>query len=320
MEVIHLIHPYQTDQIPADRVVLALGFFDGVHLGHQTVIQRARAEADRRNLPLALMTFNQQPRIVYGGINPKTYKYLSTNDRKMTLLEDLKVDIVYMIDYTYSFGHQAPEEFVQNYIVDINADVVVAGSDYTYGKADIANMKTLPAHADGRFDIVTVDLLKSLNRKISTTEIKNDLSSGNIERANRDLGYIYENYGTVIHGEKVGRKIGFPTANVQVNHPQLLPAVGVYAVEFWVSGRWYLGAASIGYNVTLYNDHNLTCEVYIIDYDEFIYGEKVKVRWHHYLRGEIKFDSMDGLIEQLHKDEENTRKYFAETSKLGMTS
>lgn len=310
MEVIELKHPLNKELVANNKIVLALGFFDGVHLGHQTVIQQAKAEAVKRNIPLAVMSFNQHPKIVYGGINPKSYKYLTTNNRKVALMEEQGVDIFYIVEYTYAFGTQSPQEFVDNYIVDLQAELVVAGFDYTYGLAEIANMKTLPNHAKGRFDIISVDEIKYQESKVGSTQIKKDIEEGNIERANKNLGYIYEISGTVIHGKKLGRQMGFPTANVQVDHPQLIPAAGVYAVEFMVGDDWYIGAASIGYNITFYEDFNLSCEVYILDFDKYIYGEKVKVRWHHYLRGEVKFDNMEGLIEQLHKDEQDTVEYF----------
>lgn len=310
MKIIKLTHPYDPSDIPEDKVVMTLGFFDGVHLGHQKVIKRAREEADKRKLPLALMTFNQHPKIVYENIKLDAYKYLSTNQRKAELVEALGVDYLYIVEYTFDFGSQSPQEFVENYLIGLNVEAAVAGFDYTYGKKDIANMKTLPIHASDRFDVIEVDQLSHKQNKIATTHIKELLKLGDVDQANLELGYIYEVYGTVIHGEKVGRQLGFPTANIQLPHPQLTPGIGVYAVEIKVKDRWYLGSASIGHNVTFYDDADLTVEVYILDFKEMIYGEKVRVKWHHYLRGEQKFDSVDGLIDQLHRDEENTRQYF----------
>lgn len=310
MEIIHLNHPFEKDEYTDQAKVLALGFFDGVHLAHQEVIKTAKQESIQRQIPLAVMTFNQHPKIIYGGIDPKEYKYLSTIERKIELMKDLKADILYIVNYTYSFGHQSPQEFVDNYIVGLSAEVVVAGFDYTYGKVDIANMKTLPGHSQGRFDIVEVGQMINHNSKIGSTRIKQYLEDGQVALANEDLGYIYQNYGIVIHGKKVGRTLGYPTANIQVDHPQLIPGTGVYAVKILVKDQWYMGAASIGYNITLYDEFNLSVEVYILDFDEFIYGEFIRVEWYHRLRGEIKFDSLEGLIEQLRKDTENTRNYF----------
>ncbi|MBZ6526456.1 riboflavin biosynthesis protein RibF [Aerococcaceae bacterium DSM 111021] len=310
MEIIYLSHPYNPDKIPDESVVMTLGFFDGVHLGHQKVIERAREEANKRGLKLALMTFNQHPRIVYEDLNLDSFNYLTTNKRKAELMEQFNVDILYIVDYTFSFGTQTPQEFVEEYLVSLNTEVAVAGYDYTYGKKEIANMHTLPIHASDRFDVIEVDELSSHHMKISTTRIKELIYNGEVTQANNDLGYIYEVYGTVIHGEKVGRTLGYPTANIQVAHPQLLPGIGVYAVEIKIGDTWHLGSASIGHNITFYDNHDLTCEVYILDFNKMIYGEKVRVRWHHYLRGEYKFDNIDGLIDQLKIDEENTRIYF----------
>lgn len=310
MKIVHITHPNLNDETIQEEKVLALGFFDGVHLAHQEVIKTAKAEANRRDLPLAVMTFNQHPKIIYGGIDPKTFKYVSTIERKYELMEALEVDILYVVNYTYDFGHQPPQVFVDNYIIGFNAQAVVAGFDYTYGKPQVANMKTLPEHAKGRFDIIEVGQLVSHNHKVGTTTIKEYLEEGQIGLANEDLGYIYQNQGIVIHGKKVGRTIGFPTANIQIEHPQLIPGVGVYAVRVLVGGEWYLGAASIGYNITLYDDYGLSVEVYILDFDKYIYGETIRVAWHHRLRDELKFDGLDGLIEQLEKDERDTQEYF----------
>lgn len=311
MEIIHLTHPYNPKDIPNEPVVMTLGFFDGVHIGHQKVIKRAREEANKRGLKLALMTFNQHPKIVYEDIDLDRFNYLTTNQRKIELMDTFDVDILYIVEYTFAFGSQSPQEFVEKYLIDLHTQVAVAGFDYTYGKKDVANMRTLPLHAKNRFEVIEVDGLFLENKKISTTHIKDLIENGQMEQANQDLGYVYEVYGTVIHGEKLGRKLGYPTANIQVPHPQLLPGLGIYAVEIKVGDTWYLGSASIGHNITFYDNHDLTCEVYILDFNQMIYGEKVRVRWHHYLRGELKFDGMDGLIEQLKKDEQNTRDYFA---------
>ena len=310
MKIVHLSHPYDSKEISNEPVVMTLGFFDGVHLGHQKVIKRAREEADKRGIKLALMTFNQHPRIVYEDLNLDSFHYLTTNKRKAELMEEFDVDILYIVEYTFAFGTQTPQEFVEKYLVDLHTEVAVAGFDYTYGKKDIANMQTLPIHAAERFDVIEVEELASHFSKVATTRIKELVYQGDMEQANQDLGYIYEIYGTVIHGEKVGRTLGYPTANIQVPHPQLLPGIGVYAVEIKIGDTWHLGSASIGHNITFYDNHDLTCEVYILDFDQMIYGEKVRVRWHHYLRGEYKFNSVDELIDQLKIDEDNTRLYF----------
>lgn len=311
MEIIELKHPYQEKEIIQEPIVLALGFFDGVHLGHQAVIRKAKEEAVKYGYKLAVMTFNQHPKIVYTKLDDESMFYLSTNERKAELLADFGVDILYLVEYTWDFGSQAPQEFVDRYLVDLNAKVVVAGFDYTYGKPEVANMQTLPEHAAGRFEIVEVDKLMIDEHKISSTSIREHIEAGDVTAANKELGYLYETSGIVVHGEKRGGfLLGYPTANVETTAKEFLPGIGVYVVEFNVAGQWYQGMASIGYNVTFGDHRYITCEVFILDFDRMIYGENVKIRWHKYLRGEIKFDGLDNLIKQLDQDLIDTRQYF----------
>ena len=310
MEVIILNHPYSSQQIINEPIALALGFFDGVHLGHQSIIKAAQVAAKSNRIPLAVMTFNQHPKIIYQGINPDEMKYLSTLKRKISLLKSLGVDILYVVNYSFEFGSQTPQEFVDQYIVGLNAQVVVAGFDYTYGTKEKANMQTLPIHAQKRFEIIEVSKQEMNKHKIGSTSIKEFLREGKIQLANQELGYIYETSGVVVHGDKRGRLLGYPTANVHTSRYELLPGIGIYAVEFFVKDQWYKGMASIGYNATFDDVNELRCEVNIFDFDDDIYGEHIKIKWHTYLRGEIKFDSIEELIEQLRRDEIESKKYL----------
>ncbi|MCO6017908.1 MULTISPECIES: bifunctional riboflavin kinase/FAD synthetase [Carnobacterium] len=310
MKVVNIHHPYQSNQIPTDDVVLALGFFDGVHLGHQEVIATAKKIAKKKNLKLALMTFNQHPSIVFQKIDPDQMKYLSTIKRKEELMAAQGVDILYVIEFTSAFASLSPIEFVNQYMVDLHAKVVVAGFDYTYGPKDTANMEQLPRYADKRFEVVTVEKQETADEKISSTRIRKELAAGNMKTANELLGYAYEVPGRVVHGDARGRLLGFPTANIEVDAGVRLPRVGVYAVKIKVGNQWHLGMASIGYNVTFGDNRDMTVEVYILDFNEDIYGERVSVSWHHYLRDELKFDSVVELIAQLKQDEVDTTVYF----------
>lgn len=310
MQVIQLHHPYQPTEIVQEPIVLALGFFDGVHLGHQQVIKTAKKIADEKGLPLAVMTFNQHPKIVFSPMDEQEMRYLTTVERKKELLEELGVDILYLIHFTYDFGTQSPQTFVDDYMVGLNAQVVVAGFDYTYGPKGQTNMNTLIEHAKGRFEVISVPQQSFHQTKISSTRIRNYLSIGQIEKANKLLGTPYQTDGVVVHGLKRGRQMGYPTANIDTKDIELLPGIGVYVVKIKVKDQWYKGIASIGYNITFDSETGLTCEVYILDFDDMIYGEQVQIHWLHYLRGEVKFDGMEGLIKQLDKDAVATRKYF----------
>lgn len=310
MKIIKIHHPYEEKKIPNEDVVLALGFFDGVHKGHQKVIKTAKKIADKKNLKLAVMTFNQHPSIVFKKVIPIDIKYLSTISRKEQLIAGLDVDFLYEVDFTSSLAELSPQEFVDYYIKGLHTHTVVAGFDYTFGKKDVASMKQLPLYAQGQFEVVTVDELTNQDEKISSTRIRKSLDEGNIALANDLLGYIYCTPGVVIHGDARGRTLGYPTANIASDPFIRLPGGGVYAVKVKIGKKWYKGMASIGYNVTFETGRNLSVEINIFDFKQNIYGETVYVSWYKRLRSEKKFSSVDGLIAQLKKDEEDARSYF----------
>lgn len=308
MEIIKLKHPYKREEIVDEDIVLILGYFDGVHLGHQRVINEGIRIAKERNLKAALMTFNRHPRIVYNKIPNGVYTNLTQPEQKANILNNLGIDILYEVFFNSEFGNLTPEEFVEQYIVNWNAKVIIAGYDYTYGKPEIASMEHLPHYAKDRFEIIKVDVEKLDDDTISSTNIRKFIQAGEIEKANRMLGYNYETLGFVIHGDARGRELGFPTANIYPHPYTLIPKIGVYAVWITVKGQRHMGMASIGYNVTFKDSLDLSIEVNILDFKDEIYGDDVKIEWVAYLRGEEKFENVEGLIHQLEIDEENTRK------------
>ncbi|MCT3459710.1 bifunctional riboflavin kinase/FAD synthetase, partial [Limosilactobacillus fermentum] len=216
MEVIKVHHPLLEQQVPDGPVVVAMGFFDGVHRGHQAVIARAKEEAVRRQVPLAVLTYEKLPGIVYQRYEEGVH-YLTTIDRKLALLEQLGADLVYLVDFTAKLGSLSPEEFVSDYLVRMHAVAVVAGFDHTYGKKDVATMDRLAGYAAGRFDVVTVKKQETRGAKIGSSRIRDLIDQGRVEDANQLLGYRYQTSGIVVHGLARGRTIGFPTANVAWN-------------------------------------------------------------------------------------------------------
>ena len=310
MKVIEIHHPYQEKQIPAEDVVLVLGFFDGVHMGHQEVIRQGREAAQAKGLKLAVMTFNQHPSIVFQKVHPEQMTYLTTLSQKEERMAALGVDYLYVVEFTSAFASLSPQAFVDQYMIDLHAKVVVAGFDYTYGPQERANMSLLASYVQERAEIITVAEQLDADCKISSTEIRNLMAAGELEKAASYLGYPYEIEGTVVHGDARGRTLGYPTANIQVDLSARLPRTGVYAVQIQVSGRWYAGMAQIGSNITFEPGRKITVEVNILDFNQDIYGERVKVQWHHYLRDEVKFDGVNGLIAQLKQDKIDTEIYF----------
>lgn len=306
MQIVNVKHPLLEQQRPADDTVLIMGFFDGVHLGHQKVIKTGVELAQKHNLRAVLMTFDRSPRTVYQ--HEKNFKYLSTMQRKAQLVEQLGVDYLYFVQFSDDFAHLQPQEFVDQYMVGLKAKYVVAGFDYTYGKKDIANMQRLPEYAQRRFETVTVPEQLINGQKIGSSAIKTFISQGHIQTANEFLGYSYQNQGEVIHGLQRGRTLGYPTANLAVDGSQLVPAIGVYATRIKIGKKWYGAMTSVGYNVTFKENTGVTIETNIFDFDEQIYGQHVELEWVRYLRGEVKFDGAEGLIKQLELDKANALK------------
>jgi len=310
METIYLHHPYKQEDVYQGHIVLALGFFDGVHRGHQAVIEAARKEANRLQLPLAVMTFNMAPRIMYQQIRPEEVTYLTTMVEKQRLMAQFGVDYLYVAQLTSAFSKLAPQDFVDQYMVGLHAQTVVAGFDYTYGKKDVANMSTLKQHSKERFQIIEVAQLADADGKVGSTEIRQDLEAGLLSHANEKLGYIYSLEGIVVHGEKRGRQMGFPTANLMIPSESLIPKEGVYVVEMLINGTMYQGVASIGTNITFGENRKRTVEIFLLDFHQEIYGEAVTVYWHQYLRPELKFDGMESLIAQMDDDAAQARAYL----------
>jgi len=310
MEVINIHHPLDERQIPNDPVVLAMGFFDGVHRGHQAVINRAKAEARDRNVKLAVLTYDHHPALVYRPLEADDRKYLSTTERKLRKLDRLGVDRVFLVNYTGEFSAQTPQEFVDNYLVKFHTVAAVAGFDHTYGKKDVATMDKLAGYAQGRFDVITVAEEAKDQEKISSTRIRQALKAGDVDLANQLLGYTYRSTGLVVHGEARGRTIGFPTANVLSPENEWLPGIGIYTARLKVGAIWYPGMVSVGRNVTFGDNRPITVEMNQLDFQGNLYGEPVEVEWHHRLRGEVKFDGVDALVAQLKQDEVATRDYF----------
>lgn len=310
MQIIRIHHPYSQQQIIAQPLVLALGFFDGVHRGHQAVIKQAAAIAHQRQLPLAVMTFNQHPGIVFRRLDSEQMKYLTLQQTKAELMADLGGDYLYIVEFTSAFGALSPQEFVEQYIVGLHAKVVVAGFDYTFGP-EKATMQDLPHYANHRFEVVKVAKQQKDASKISSTRIRQAVTAGDVDLAKALLGYPYRISGVVVHGEARGRKIGFPTLNLHVNPALRIPGIGVYAVKVKLMGQWYAAMASVGRNVTFGADRAVTLEIYLLDFSQMVYGEHVEVAWFSRLRGEIRFANAAGLVNQLKQDKQHTRDYFA---------
>ena len=311
MKVIELAEPYDKSVIYPGKIVLALGFFDGVHRGHQAVILAAKEQAKRLSAKLAVMTFDRHPSVIFQRKDPANLQYLTPLEEKLAHFKALGADLAYVVKFDEKLAHLAPQAFIDKYVVGLNAVGITAGQDYTYGPHELANMQNIAKYAKDRFEINCVALLED-GGKVGSTSIRAALDKGEVERAEKYLGYPYETTGIIVHGFERGRKIGFPTLNIETSNDKRLPAPGVYAVEvkFNETKESFVGMASIGYNETFGQDLAKTLEVNLFDFSDMVYGKKVTVSWKKYLRPMVKFATVDELIAQLKIDKQATIDYF----------
>lgn len=295
------------------ELALAIGFFDGLHLGHQSVINEMIKIAEQKGLKKAVMTFDPHPSVV---LNPekKRTDYLTPLQEKKNILEKMGIDYLFIVPFTSSFAQMEERTFIQDYFTRNKVKHVIAGFDFTYGKFGKGNMLKLDADKDG-FEVTAVPKLAIDNEKISTTQIREDLQTGAIKHANAQLGRAYKITGLVVQGEKRGRTIGFPTANVMPNEEFVLPRLGVYAVTLKreSTGITYQGVCNIGVKPTFHDPEKsqVSIEVNIFDFNESIYGERVEVEWHDFIRPEQKFDGIDALINQINQDKQTAIEILA---------
>lgn len=214
MKVIEVTHPIHADQYITEPVAMAFGFFDGMHKGHAKVFETLQQKAEANNLKKAVMTFDPHPSVV---LNPekKRTDYLTPIDDKIEIMDEYGIDYCIVINFSSKFADVLAETFVEEYVLKNNVKQIIAGFDFTFGKFGKGNMMTLDQLEQCETTIVSKQEIES--EKISTTEIRKALKEGNLQKANNELGYHYRIKGTVVQGEKRGRTIGFPTANIHTN-------------------------------------------------------------------------------------------------------
>ena len=288
--------------------VLSLGMFDGVHFGHISIINLLKSVAQENNLETAILTFWPHPRKVF---NPNDeIKLLNTLNEKLNLLENANLDVVFLKSFDENFRNLTGEEFVRQILVQkLNVKHIIIGHDHVFGKNKSGNFELLQKLSkELDFVVQQLDAVKEGEFNISSTKIRNCLANGNIISANKMLGYHYSVSGKVIDGKKLGRTIGYPTANIEVDELKLLPKKGAYIVEVYVKNKFYKGMLSIGTNPTV-NGDKLTVEVYILDFNKDIYGDEITVKFRDFLHEEIKFESLEKLIERLDEDKRLTKEF-----------
>lgn len=300
------------DQVVNDsETVLTVGTFDGVHVGHRTIIRRVIEKADRQNMRSIIVTFDPHPRNI---INPGSdgIKLLTTLNERCQLLEEMGLDEMVVIPFDRDFSLLSSEEFIRDIIVDkIGVSEFVIGYDHHFGKdreGTIDTVKRLGDELDFNTEVVS---RKDVNQKpVSSTAIRNALiEEGDIRQANKFLDRCYRLTGTVVHGSKRGKELGFPTANIKPDHDQkAIPKKGVYAVRGILDDKEYGGMMNIGTRPTFEGETEPVIEVHFFEFDEEIYGKTIQLKFLDRIRDEKRFDDKNQLIAQLNQDKKIAQK------------
>ena len=298
------------DNQPSDnskRSVVTIGAYDGVHRGHQAVIGQVRKEAQQLGCQSVVVTFDKHPASV---VRPESAPRLLTDlDQKLELLQQTGIDATLIVEFNRERSTEDPALFVKRVLVDaLRAQVVVVGEDFHFGfnrGGNVAMLRELGKQFD--FQVEPVKLIArpdGVEEPVSSTSIRRALAGGQVETATNLLGRAYEVRGVVVNGDKRGRIIGFPTANVEVPNAMCLPADGVYAGKFQCDdGSVHACAINLGRRPTFFEhaDHSLL-EAHLLDFDGDLYGQKVSVTFEHFLRSERKFDGLEAIKTQLQLD------------------
>jgi len=289
--------------------VVTLGIFDGVHRGHRVLLDRLVARAEEVKAESVVITFSPHPRLVLEQKNIDL-SFLTTIEEKMLLLEKANVDHVIIIEFNKQFSKISACDFIKDILVDkIGTKHLIIGYNHHFGRRGEGDFNTIKQCSESNaFRVEQVQGFHTEEGAISSSSIREALLNGRLDEANRWLGYSYSVGGTIIEGRKIGRSIGFPTANINPdNQYKLIPGNGVYAVEVHLDDKVYMGMLSIGSNPTVNADIRIrSIEVHILNYDTDIYGRKISVTFRKRLRDEKKFDNIELLTQQMELDKQDT--------------
>lgn len=292
--------------------VLTLGMFDGIHIGHQAIISQLNQIAGNIHGESVLLTFEPHPRVVLGK-GAEDLELLTTLEEKIDLLEKAGLQNLILHPFTKEFADLSSEEFVKELLVDeIGIHTIVIGYDHHFGKNRQGNFQQLHEFSKKYgFNCIKIEEVRSNGNHISSTQIRNALWEGNLEFAHKGLGRNFTLNGKVVHGDKIGRTLGFPTANLEIEKYKLIPKNGVYVVKVQLGNESFKGLLSIGTRPTVTNSDEKRVEVYLLDFDQSIYGEILNLELIEFIREDMKFDTLEELVKQMNAD-----KKFAEQFNL----
>ncbi|MES2703850.1 MAG: bifunctional riboflavin kinase/FAD synthetase [Bacteroidota bacterium] len=297
-------------QVPAfDHAVLTVGTFDGVHLGHKTILQEVAAHAREVGGESILITFDPHPRKLLFPDQP--LGIITPLEQKLNLVRAEGIAHVVVVPFTREFSNLTAQEYISDFLVDkFRPHTIIIGYDHKFGHDRRGDLKMLEQYAAAySYELIEIPPKLIDEAAVSSTKIRQALVAGNVADAAHMLGRNYSIKGTVVHGNKLGRTIGYPTANLQpLDADQIIPAIGIYAITAVHDKETYKGMLSIGYNPTVTDKKELRIEANLFDFDKDIYDSILELQFVKRLRDELKFESLDALVVQLHNDKEETLK------------
>jgi len=290
------------------KCVIALGCFDGVHLGHTAVIKKALDKSKEQNIPCCIWSFSEPPKKFY---QPDSAPLLTDAEEKARILSDLGVDIYISIKFDQFISNLTPYEFFDEYLLKkLNPVCIVCGYDFTFGKHGSGNTQTLSdLCTDNNVSFISVSPVDIDGIPVSSSAIREYLSNGNIERANSFLGRNYSITSSVINGKHLGRTLGFPTINQRIAPDICTPAHGVYLTQTILNEKKYYGITNVGTQPTV-GGTQVIFETNIFDFSGDLYGQNLRIEFIHFIRRERKFDSVAELSKQVHSDISNAKSFL----------
>jgi len=298
LKLFHSINDFQSTK----KTILTLGTFDGVHIGHKKILKRITENTENGKYESLVLTFFPHPRMVLQ--EKSEIRLLNTIGEKIKLLEATGIENLIVHPFNESFSRLTAEEFVRTILVEkFQIQKIIIGHDHRFGRNRTANIDDLIAFGiEYGFEVEQISAEEIQDVSVSSTKIRKALNEGNMALANEYLGYNYFLNGTIVKGKQLGRTIGFPTANINIEEDyKLIPKIGVYVVKATINEETLFGMMNIGFNPTV-NGEKQTIEVHLFNFDKDIYDQNIEVSLLYYIRDEQKFSSVDALKAQLHQD------------------
>jgi riboflavin kinase/FMN adenylyltransferase len=306
------LHGLDALPVDAERTVVTVGFFDGVHLGHRAVLGRTVGAARERRLPSVAVTFDRHPReVLTPGREPRL---LTTVDRKAALIEETGIDTLLVLEFTEDFSRWPAERFVSEVLLGgLHADHCVMGANFTFGHKAAGTVELLIERGPALgFTAERVELVEIEGRRVSSSSVRDALAQGDLDWPGVALGRRFVLDGAVVGGAGRGRGLGFPTANLRTGARLLLPGRGIYAGRAFVENTGYVAAISVGTNPT-FGTEPLHVEAYLLDFEGDLVGSEIAVEFWAYLRDEVRFDTPEELSAAIGEDVRRTRDLVRET-------